>query len=360
MSTLYIRFVAHSSSPLQRSPLIERLIARASSSAQVLDWRADAFGLVAPPGTRMPPVATMALQGGIAGGAALGAAALGTAGLGTAGLGTAALGTAASSAVSAATGAGEGTGTSSGVGARVWVATPVHLSAGMTHVRFPVEGRLQLDAEEASALAADFNRVFAGAGVRMVAGRTGVLLCVFDEALLAATHDPEAAVGRDVFDFQSSGRDAPRLRRLTSEIEMWLFDHAVNRQRMGRGLPAITGLWFWGGGEASADMPTLPVWAAGRDVFFAAFGEVPKFPRDSRSGVVVLEAGPGSATWPEVERRWLQPAIAELRAGHIGQIHVSGAQRRFTMTRGLSLRFWRRPRPWWDYFGTGDGGLDGE
>ena len=320
MSNAYIRFVARASPPLQRSLLIERLFARASSSVQVLDWRADAFGLMGPPGTRMPSVATMALRGGAAG-----------------------VG-----------------GPSAAVGTWVCVVTPVHLSAGMTHVTFPVEGMLQLEAAEASALAADFNCVFANGGVRMAVGATGALVCVFDQALQVATHDPETAMGRDVFDFQPSGPDAPRLRRLSSEIEMWLFDHAVNRQRLIRGLPVITGLWFWGGGAASADIPTLPVWAAGRDVFFAAFGEATELPSKSGSGVVVLHDYPGSGTWPELERRWLQPAVAELSAGRLEQIHVSGAQRRFTITRGLNLRFWRRPRPWWDYFDTRDGELNGE
>ncbi len=322
MSAVYIRFVARGSPPLQRSPLIERLLARASNSVRVLDWRADAFGLVAPPGIPMPPIAAMALRAGTAD---------------TAGR----------------AGAAESD-------AWVCVATPVHLSAGMTHVTFPVEGMLQLDAMEASALAADFNNVFAGAGVRMAACGTGFLVCIFDEALQVATHDPETVVGRDVFDFQASGRDAPRLRRLGSEIEMWLFDHAVNRQRALHALPAITGLWFWGGGAAHTDIPTLPLWAAGRDVFFAAFGEAAEWPRQSGSGVVVVDDSPGSPTWPEVERRWLQPAVADLRARRLEQFHVSAAGRRFTITRGLSLRFWQRARPWWDYFDTRDGELDGE
>ncbi len=317
MSAVYIRFVARGSPPLQRSPLIERLLARASNSVRVLDWRADAFGLVAPPGIPMPPIAAMALRAGTAD---------------TAGR----------------AGAAESD-------AWVCVATPVHLSAGMTHVTFPVEGMLQLDAMEASALAADFNNVFAGAGVRMAAGVLGSLVCMVDDSLQVATHDPETAVGRDVFDFQPSGRDAPRLRRLGSEIEMWLFDHAVNRARALRGLPAITGLWFWGGGAAPGDIPSLPLWAAGRDVFFAGFGDAAEWLRQSGSGVVVVDDYPGSGTWPEVERRWLQPALAELRAERLEQIHVSARQRRFTMTRGLSLKFWRRARPWWDYFDTHDG-----
>jgi len=325
VSTFYFRFLARGSPPLRRSPLIERQIARASSSARVVDWRADAFGLVAPPGTPMPPIAAMALRGATAGVVALGASAR------------------------------AGTGTGEVAGAWVCVATPVHLSAGMTHVTFPADGVLQLPAAETAALTEDFNTVFEGAGVRLVAGLAGALLCVFDQSLDVVTHDPEAAMGQDVFGFQPSGPDAPRLRRLASEIEMWLFDHAVNRRRTERGLLPITGLWFWGGGPAGANVLALPIWAAGQDIFFAAFGDATELAGESGSGVVVSNECPGSATWPEVERQWLQPAVAELRAGRLGQIHVSAGQRRFTITRRLNLRFWQRARPWWDYFDTRDG-----
>ena len=319
MSTLYIRFVARASPPLQRSPLIERLIARASSSSRVADWRVDAFGLVAPPPARMPPIAAMALRGAMS---LRGAMAAG--------------------------------------GAWVCVATPVHLSAGMTHVTFPTDGVLQLAAAEAATLTADFNTVFEGAGVRLVAGLAGALLCVFDRALEVQAHDPDAAIGHDVFGFQPSGSDAPRMRRLASEVEMWLFDHAVNRRRTERGLLPITGLWFWGGGPEAAHVLVPPIWAAGQDVFFAAFGDATELAGKSGSGVVVLNQSPGSATWPEVERRWLQPAMADLGAGRMGQIHLSAGQRRFTITRAISLRFWRRARPWWGYFDTRDDGSDGE
>lgn len=273
----------------------------------------------------MPAIGAMALQGAMAGVAALGAG-----------------GDMARSGVAAA-------------GAWVCVATPVHLSAGMAHVTFPADGVLQLEPAEAASLTADFNTVFEGAGVRLVAGLAGALLCVFDRPLDVVTHDPEAAMGHDVFGFQPSGGDAPRLRRLTSEIEMWLFEHAVNRRRTERGLLPLTGLWFWGGGPVGANALALPIWAAGQDIFFAAFGAASEWAGESGSGVVVLSDCPGSATWPEVERRWLQPAVAELRAGRLGQIHVSAGGRRFTITRGPSLRFWQRTRPWWDYFDTRDG-----
>lgn len=332
MSIAYIRFAARGSPPLQRSPLLEWLIARAPDSSLVVDWRAEAFGLLAPPGTPMPPIATMGLWGSSAAtGAAPGIAMLGVA---TPGVFLAER--------------APGTNTSAGVWA--CVATPVHLSAGMTQVTFPDDGILQLVGTEASVLAADFNAVFEGAGVRLMPGPAGVLFCVFDQALDVATRDPECAVGEDVYGSQPSGCDAGRLRRLMSEMEMWLFNHAVNQLRVARELPSITGLWLWGGGARDVKIPALSVWAAGEDVFFSRFGTASELPRGPASGVVVLNDCPSSPTWQEVERRWLQPALAQLRAGHIAQIHLSAARRRFTITSGLNLRFWRRTRPWWEAF----------
>jgi hypothetical protein len=230
------------------------------------------------------------------------------------------------------------------------VATPVHLTAGMSSVAMPEEGVLALDPGEAPALASDFDRVFADTGVRLTVAHGGILLCLFDRALEVATHDPERAAGHDVFGFQPAGADAPRLRRLMSEMEMWLFDHEVNRGRSARGQPAVTGLWLWGGGP-TAKAPAASIWAAGEDAFFRAFGDELGIPSSgARSGVVVCHDHPGSASWPTVEQRWLEPALTALRTGRLRRIYLSAARRRFSVAAGLRLRFWRRPRPWWESF----------
>src|ERR1700748_255794 len=44
-----------------RSPLFEQLLARADAHASTADWRGEAFGLIAPSGTPMPPIAAAAL-----------------------------------------------------------------------------------------------------------------------------------------------------------------------------------------------------------------------------------------------------------------------------------------------------------
>ncbi|HWJ35100.1 MAG TPA: hypothetical protein VNR70_07525 [Steroidobacteraceae bacterium] len=309
MSTVYIRFAARRPDTLQRSPLLERLVARAASSARVADWRAEAFRVIAPDATPMPPMATAALR------AAFGEA----------------------------------------PGAWVCFATPVHFSAGMSSVTMPGDGVMELSPEEADALAIDFNRTFAGAGVRLWVGRSAVLMCVFDRMLEATTHDPEAVAGHDVFGFQPAGRDAPRLRGLMSEMEMWLFDHSINRARTAHARRAVTGLWLWGGGPSGASIPTTRGWTAGHDPFFAAFGDATRFPHEAGPGVVVCSDHPGSSSWPDLEQRWLAPAAAALRSGRLRRLELSAGERCFSVGRGAKLRFWRRARPWWESFDTKDG-----
>jgi len=52
----------------------------------------------------------------------------------------------------------------------------------------------------------------------------------------------------------------------------------------------------------------------------------------------------------------LAPAAVALHAGRISRLDLSAGGRRFSVGRGPNLRFWRRPRPWWESFDvdTGD------
>lgn len=300
MSSQYFRFAARDS-PRHRAPLLERLIARAEEWVPVPDWRADAFRVIAPQAPCMPAVAAAALC-------------------------------ADRGAVSAAW---------------VCVATPVHYQAEMSSVRLIQDGMLSLTAAAAETLAADFNRVWIGSGIRMTASRPAQLFCLFDRALKVVTRDPEDVLGRHIEEFLPAGADAAALRQLISETEMWLFEHAANRARTALGLPVINGLWFWGGGAPVSALPAVQGWAAGDDVFFSAFTPPDE---ESPSGVIALGCVPGSDQWPVVESRWLRPAVAALRAGRIQRLHISAAQRCFTVTGAGLRRFWRRARPWWESF----------
>jgi hypothetical protein len=308
VSSQYFRFRSRSAEPL-RSAFLEHLLARADAGRLVSDWRADAFRVIAPQALSVPGIAPAALY---ADGAAVDAAAVNAA------------------AVDAA-----------------WVclATPVHYIADMTSVRLPQDGMLSIKQADAETLALDFNRVWNGSGIRLTAGASARLYAIFDQTLNVATRDPEDVLERNIEEYLPAGADAPRLRQLMSEIEMWLFEHEVNSTRAHVGLARVSGLWLWGGGAALASLPRVQGWAAGDDVFFSAFkGE------ESDSGVIVASQTPGEAGWHDMESRWLKPAVAKLRAGRLSRLDISTGERCVTVTARTNRRFWRRSKPWWEFF----------
>jgi hypothetical protein len=314
VSAHYFRFTPRGIGDRRRVPLLERLLARARSVAAITDWRADAFRVMAPNSSSMP-------------------------GVGAAGL------FAERGLVDAAS---------------VFIATPVHYVAEMSNVRLPDDGILSLSRAEADALVMDFNRVWADAGVRLLVPDGGGLgrgsrhlFCVADQALDARTHDPEELLGQHIADYLPAGAAATRLRRLMSEIEMWLFEHAVNQTRLAGAAPAVSGLWLWGGGSALASLPPVEGWAVGDDPFFQAFGTHASSPSGAAPGgpgVVVIAAQPGTDGWREAESRWLERSVADLGAGRIARLDLSAGNRCFSVSGRWNWRAWRRPRPWWEYF----------
>jgi hypothetical protein len=305
LSTVYIRFAARPPPTLVRAPLLERLLARADAEACEADWRAQAFRVIAPQAP-MPAIATAALRRHA----------------------------------------------QDPIGVWALVASPVHLVAGMSSVSMPADGILDLEAAEVELLVADFNRVFEGAGVRLIRGATAPLLCLFDAPLCATTTDPEQVLGEDIGEFLPRGADSARLRRLMSEIEMWLFRHVVNERRRARAAPVISGLWLWGGGASDSSLPAVQGWAVGGDPLFAAFAGPAHLTGSAGSGVAVITDWPGSAGWRHAEQNWLAPAAGELRSGRLRRLDLSAGRRCFSVSARGMLRFWRRPRPWWESFGT--------
>jgi hypothetical protein len=297
VSSLYFRFALHGPIAPQPNPLLDWLLARADPGSRVSDWREDAFCSLASPGHSMPrlaAVALYALQGALESG-------------------------------------------------WVCVATPVHYLAEMSNVRLARNGILTLTRTQAEMLSLDFNRVWHDAGIRMQVGRFGELLCIFDRALQVCTRDPEEVIDRHIEEYLPRGDDAPLLRRLMSEVEMWLFEHAVNGTRSLQDALPVNGLWLWGGG-AVASPPAVQGCAEGEDVLFNYFRG------DVSNGGVIVAPQPGSGAWQQAESRWLEPAVQRLRAGRIAKLVLSAGDRCFNVTaRGL-WRFWRRPTPWWEHF----------
>ncbi len=297
MSSLYFRFAVRGDRAMA-SPLLDRLLARADDFYTVTDWRADAVRLDEP--FAAAPLALSAAHGTVS-------------------------------------------------GAWVCFATPVHYLAEMSNVRLARNGILRLKEATALALAEDFNRIWYGSGICMKVGRFADLFCIFDAPLQVTTHDADAVLERHIEEFLPTGADAARLRRLMSETEMWLFEHAATRGAATRGAatacePTINGLWLWGGGEVRTSPLRRDLKFSGEDALFDYFQG------DVSSGGIVAAPAPDSATWQIAERQWLEPAVAALRSGHLERLLLSGADRCYTVRAPSLRRFWRRERPWGEHF----------
>jgi hypothetical protein len=254
-----------------------------------------------------------------------------------------------------------------------WLATPVHQTAGLDHLRLHRAGLLRLRPQELEALATEFSRTFEGTGLRLLPLLGGFVLDGAS-ASAAQTQDPALFLGADMGRAPPVGSQAGELRRLGAEIEMWLHEAPINRERARRGELAVNALWLWGGGPPPPAGLSLRGKAMGLppayadDAYVAGLwhgsgGEARALPADletlladaagsqaHQSVVVVISAaaqGARDAPLSRLDARWLTPALGALRAGRIAELALHLGQTQLVLRDRDRLRFWRREQPWW-------------
>lgn len=254
----------------------------------------------------------------------------------------------------------------------VWLATPLHLIAGLTSVHFDRRSLLRLPRAEVDELAASFAQAFRGSGFELHALPGSDLLLSGPPATpRSATTEPARMMLTSVAAALPAGAGAPAMRRLGSELEMWLHGHPLNAQRAQRGEPGIATLWVWGGGA-----PPISASAAARDPGAAAFGsdaylrglwrlaggEAQPMPVDwtavigesraarSLAVVEVAELLHDHASWrladavAEIDRAVVSPSLAALHRGDLDRLVLVANDRRLTITAAHRWRLWRRAR----------------
>jgi hypothetical protein len=253
----------------------------------------------------------------------------------------------------------------------VWLATPVHLIAGLTSLHFDTRGVLRLSSAELAELAASFRDTFRGSGLDLHPLEGELLLSGPLVATPATTTEPARMLVTSVAEALPAGEGAAALRRLSAEIEMWLHSHRINDERARRGAPPVATLWVWGGGAPA----TLPP-AASREIADAAFGSdayvrglwrlaggetrpmpvdwsaVIGEPRAQRAlGVVeVAELLHANPSWrladavAEIDRRLVSPSLAALHRGELDRLVLLANDRSLSLRAADRWRLWRRMR----------------
>jgi len=249
--------------------------------------------------------------------------------------------------------------------AGAWLATPLHLVAGLDTLHLPRDGILSLRPEERVELAAGFATALGGDGLALHAVEGDAFLLSGLVLPEVTTSEPARALAADLVRAQPAGPGAAALRRLMAEIEMWLHEHPVNLRREREGRRAVRSLWLWGGDARPAAAPRAAAGSGVRRVFsddawvraasrlaavdLAAQGVVPAPEDFGARGDVVATASLQAAGLPDLadfEHRHLGPAIDALAAGHLDRISVLAADRRVTVAASDRYRLWRPRRPW--------------
>ncbi len=151
---------------------------------------------------------------------------------------------------------------------------------------------------------------------------------------------------------------------------MWLHAHPINQQRASRGDLPLSTLWLWGGG-APEDRQFVQAASRPADVGFGSdpyavglwhlegYERLPlpeRLPNSSAHPhahrmALVAEATPLLQAHPqwtmfeslaELDRRFIAPALAALRAGEISSVILVANDVELRIERRDPLKFWRR------------------
>ena len=246
-------------------------------------------------------------------------------------------------------------------------ADPVHLRADRDRLLLIPSAGFEIAADEARQLCEALSRHFS-AQFTLHAFTPDCWGLQANSAMALHARPPIELAGRDI----DAELPDKRFHALLNEIQMALYQHAVNTAREARGEPVVNGVWLWGAGPlpAAAAGPWQSVSAsdpaalglaklAGMRHHAPATGAaawLERAPADGRH-LVVLDVLRGAqalgdaaalaARLQALEEGWFAPLLAALRAGRIGMltVRVPDAGLSFETVRGDLHRFWRRPRP---------------
>ena len=223
----------------------------------------------------------------------------------------------------------------------VLAADPVTLVAGRDDVAIAARAD-DLTTPEANALVDALNAHFASDGLTFVAPHPDAWFVTMATRPDLRTAPLDTALGGALSAQAPSGGDVRTWLRWSTEIQMLLHAHPVNRRREEQGRPLANGLWFWGGG-ALADVGLMapfrahaPEGRAGdlvRGLAQHAGGESLRLPgsfdavleaapatRPAAHVVALLPAIEGSGALATLERAWLEPALRWLERGRLASV----------------------------------------
>jgi hypothetical protein len=162
-----------------------------------------------------------------------------------------------------------------------WI-TPCHWRVGTDHVAMGHPRQLQLDVSDSRTLLEAMRPFFEQDGIALEYDAPTRWLARGEVFRDLATASLDRVVGRVIDEWMPRAPQAKTLRRLQQEMQMLLYTHPVNEERIRGGLPAVNSFWVSGTGalpasHVAAPPPGLQITHALRDA--ALLGDWPAWSR---------------------------------------------------------------------------------
>lgn len=242
-------------------------------------------------------------------------------------------------------------------------ADPVHLAPDRDQLVMLPLSVLQVQADEARALAETFNRSYATEGYRLETPHPERWYLRVPVPLMCVTHEPIVVAGRSVFEFMPEGEAGQRLRQLMNEVQMLFHEQPVNLAREGAGRPSINSLWLWGGGRLPqvpitgpdrvlTDIPLVAGLALYAESNYSAWTGILNKPLEYEDQLIAIDCSNESALM-QIEDQLAVPLLRALRQGQMDALLIyTGNQRCHRVSRTSLRKFWRWRRPLADILHT--------
>lgn len=234
-------------------------------------------------------------------------------------------------------------------------ADPVHLAPDRDQLVMLPLSVLQVQAEEAQALAETFNRTYASDGYRLDTPHPERWYLRVPAPLECVTHEPVMVAGGSVFECMPQGEDGQRLRQLMNEVQMLFYEQPVNLAREAAGRPSINSLWLWGGGclpetpitgpdRVLTDIPLVVGLARSAGSDYSNWTGTWDMSLKSGDQLIAVDCISESAL-TQLEAQLAVPLLHALRQGRVDALIIyPGNQCCYRITQASLRQFWRRRR----------------
>lgn len=216
----------------------------------------------------------------------------------------------------------------------VWLAAdPAWVQPDMMGVRLLACGQLQLQQDEADALADTLRPLFDELGMRLRVSTPDRWHLQLPPGLsLPRFAPPEQALGEDLAQHLPAGEEGRRWRVLLNDIQISLHQHPLNAQRQARGLAPVNSLWLWGGGALPSGVQSKLRQVVSDDLLLRALAGYTGITGRAREPEVVAAAAAGclidlqDLPASEIASTWW-PALQSLLLRHRLVLHFASGDR---------------------------------